>query len=250
MRIDVAFTPSEVQALATKVCIVVDVVRSTSSLVVVMSRNPGKVILTPTVQKAVKFASQQPVHPLLCGERGGLPPEGFDFGNSPREYVQADLEGKTIIFTSSNGTRAVADVGIAPFVFLGSFLNATAVVTESLSKAQPLGLDIMIVCAGREEKFAIDDAYCAGFLVATITANLPADSSFSIGEGGQAALAIYSYFRDPLRLFESSGAGKAIIDVGLGDDIPFLLQKDVFDLVPRLFSREQPSGPASFSLLV
>ena len=133
MHIDVAFTPAEVQALDTKVCIVVDVVRATSSLTAIMSRNPGKVILTTTIQKATKFASQQTVHPLLCGERKGIKPEGFDYGNSPLAYSKADLEDRIIIFTSSNGTRAVADLVMAPHVYLGSFLNASAVVQKALS---------------------------------------------------------------------------------------------------------------------
>lgn len=250
MNIDVAFTPAEVQNIAAKVCIVVDVVRSTSTLPVMMSRRPAQVIITSTVQKAVKYASQQTSHPLLCGERGGKPPEGFDFGNSPREFVDADLAGKNVIFTSSNGARAIADVNLAPHVLLGSFINASAIVEAALIKAYRDHLDVLIVCAGREEKFAIDDAHCAGFLVSLLLGRIPAEHKFVLDEGGQAALAIHDYFRDPRKLLEGSGAGKAIMEIGLGEDIPFLLQKDLLDTVPTLIHRDQPAPESAFSLLI
>ncbi|MDN5278845.1 MAG: 2-phosphosulfolactate phosphatase [Clostridiales bacterium] len=249
MNIDVAFTPAEVQALASKVCIVVDVVRATSSLTVIMSRKPGKVILTTTIQKAAKFASQQTVHPLLCGERKGLPPEGFDFGNSPLTYSKAELDGRVIIFTSSNGTRAVADLVMAPHVYLGCFLNAAAVVKKALETAKTAGYDILIVCAGREEKFAIDDAYCAGYLLSQIMASLTADTSFELGDGGQAALGIFGYYRDTKKLLEMSGAGKAVMSIGLEEDLNFLMQKNLYDCVPELIKKDFPEPENGFSLL-
>ncbi|GAB4284409.1 MAG: 2-phosphosulfolactate phosphatase family protein [Candidatus Rifleibacteriota bacterium] len=249
MHIDVAFTPAEVQALDTKVCIVVDVIRATSSLTAIMSRKPAKVILTTTIQKATKFASQQTVHPLLCGERKGIKPEGFDYGNSPLVFSQANLEGRIIIFTSSNGTRAVADLIMAPHVYLGSFLNASAVVTKALDSAKKNDFDILIVCAGREEKFAIDDAYCSGYLITQIIASLDAGTSFELGDGGQAALGIYGYYRDTKKLLEMSGAGKAIIDIGLEDDINFLMQRDLYKCVPELIKKEFPEPESGFSFL-
>jgi 2-phosphosulfolactate phosphatase len=242
MNIDVAFTPSEVQALDAKVCVVVDVIRSTSSMAVIMSRNPGRVILTPTVQKAMKFASQQAVYPLLCGERAGMAPDGFDFGNSPREYADASLQGRTLVFTSSNGTRAIGDVGLAAHVLLGSFLNASAVTEQALDLACRDRLDILFVCAGREEKFALDDAYCAGFLVSQLLQKIPVEEEFTLGDGGQASLGIFGYYRDPLKVFQKSGSGQAILDIGLEDDIPFLLERDMVDAVPHLLNNRYLSG--------
>lgn len=250
MQIDVAFTPGEVQALASKVCVVIDVVRATSSLTVISSKQPKKLILTTTIQKASRLAAQETVHPLLCGERKGLPPEGFDFGNSPRQYFDADLQGRVMIFTSSNGTRAVADLVIAPHVFLGCFLNAAAVTKKALETAKAADLDLLFVCAGREEKFAIDDAYCAGFLVSRVMSLLSAGEDFSLSDGAQAALGIYGYYRDDRRLIEMSGAGKAVIDIGLADDITFLLQRDLIDCVPELIRKDFPEPEYGFSIMV
>lgn len=249
MHIDVAFTPGEVQALASKVCIVIDVVRATSSITVIMSKKPAKVVLTTTIQKATKFASQQTIHPLLCGERKGVAPEGFDFGNSPRQYLDADLHDRILIFTSSNGTRAIADLVIAPNVYLGCFLNATAVTQKAYSTANTSAMDILLVCAGREEKFAIDDAYCAGFLVSKLMSQISAQSTFELGDGAQAALGIYGYYRDDRRLFDMSGAGKAVTEIGLADDLTFLLQRDLFDVVPEFIRKDFPEPEHGFSVL-
>jgi 2-phosphosulfolactate phosphatase len=250
MNIDVAFTPAEVQALDGKVCIVIDVVRATSSLTVIMSKKPRKLILTTTIQKAAKFAAQQTIHPLLCGERGGLKPEGFDFGNSPRQYFAADLKDRVLIFTSSNGTRAVADLVIAPHVYLGCFLNASAVVARAYETARQQGMDVLLVCAGREEKFAIDDAYCAGFLVSKLMAMIAADQEFALGDGAQAALGIYGYYRDDRKLLEMSGAGKAVTSIGLAEDLTFLLQRDLIDCVPELIAKDSPEPEYGFSVMV
>lgn len=250
MHIDVAFTPAEVQNIAAKVCLVVDVIRATSTLAVIASRRPDRLLITPTVQKAVKFAAQQAVHPVLCGERGGLAPEGFDYGNSPREFTDLDLTGKTVVFTSSNGARAIADVHLAPAVFLASFLNAGAAVEAALTRAYRDHLDVLVVCAGRDEKFAIDDAYCAGYLISLLLGLIPADKTFTLGEGGQAALALVGYFRDAEKLLRESGAGQAVIEIGLEEDIPFLLQKDLLNAVPTLQTRDRSPVDYPFTLLI
>lgn len=250
MNIDVAFTPAEVQALASKVCIVIDVIRATSSLTVIMSKKPRKLILTTTIQKAARFASQQMVHPLLCGERGGLKPEGFDYGNSPKQYFSADLKDRVMIFTSSNGTRAISDLVIAPHVYLGCFLNASAVVQKSYETAKSNAMDILLVCSGREEKFAVDDAYCAGFLVSKLMAMLEAGQDFTLGDGAQAALGIFGYYRDDRKLLEMSGAGRAVHEIGLAEDLTFLLQRDLIDCVPELIQKDFPEPEYGFSVMV
>ena len=248
MLIDVAFTPSEVQAIDSKVCVVVDVIRASSSLTVICSKKPESLILTTTIMKTNKIASQLTVHPLLCGERKGLPPEGFDFGNSPAEYYRADLAGKTIIFTSSNGTRAIADVIVASKVYLGCFLNAGAVAKKALDYAVAHNKDISFVCAGREEKFAIDDAYCAGYLVSRLVTSIPSDKEFVLGDGAQAALGIFGYYRDDRKLLEMSGAGKNVIEIGLADDLTFLLQRDLIEVVPELITDNNPNPEYGFSV--
>jgi len=79
---------------------------------------------------------------------------------------------------------------------------------------------------------------------------LPASAEFELEDGAQAALGIYGYYREPLRLLEMSGAGKGLIDIGLKDDIAFLVQKDLYDTVPELINKKNPEPDCGFSLLV
>ncbi len=241
--IDVAFTPSEVQALDNKICVVVDVMRATSSLTVIASQKPKKLTLTTTVQKAVMMAEKSRTNPLLCGERRGLPPDGFDYGNSPLEYHSANLKDKEIVFTSGNGTRAIADTVLSPKVYLGCFLNASAVCKKAYETALDKKCDILLVCAGREEKFAIDDAYCAGYLVQKIVSLIPFDKKFVLSDGAQAALGIYGYYKDAKKLFLMSGAGKSLVEIGLESDIDFLLKPDLIDCVPEMIDKNAVKMP-------
>lgn len=250
LHIDVAFTPVEVHELARKVTIVIDLVRATSTLTVMMSRRPGRVMVAPTIQKAMKYVAQQRVHPLLCGERGGRRPEGFDHGNSPREYEELNLEGRDIVFTSSNGARAILEVAaLSPKVLLGSLLNATAVTASALRSAREGGFDLLLVCAGQEERFALDDAWCAGLLISKLVGQFDPGEEFTLGDGGQAALGIMGYYRDPLRLIQQTRSGKLVQEIGLDDDLPFLLQTDRFEAVPRLAARDRSPTPGEFTVL-
>ncbi|MBF0544648.1 MAG: 2-phosphosulfolactate phosphatase [Candidatus Riflebacteria bacterium] len=250
MNIDVAFTPFEVQAVSKKVCIIVDVLRATSTLTVVMSKNPAELLLSPTVQKALAYASRQSIHPILCGERGGLPPQEFDYGISPREYLGQDFSGKTLVFTSGNSARAVMDVAIAPHVLLGSFLNAETVTQKAYDLALRDHLDILVVCAGTEEKFGLDDAYCSGYLISLLAGKIPGFEGFSLGDGGQAALGIYGYYHDPTKVLKECSSGRKIIEIGQEEDIDFLLSKSHFSTVPILLNKDFDETVESYFTLL
>jgi phosphosulfolactate phosphohydrolase-like enzyme len=81
-------------------------------------------------------------------------------------------------------------------------------------------------------------------------AQISAENSFELGDGAQAALGIYGYYRDDRRLFDMSGAGKAVTEIGLADDLTFLLQRDLFDCVPELIRKDFPEPENGFSVLV
>ncbi|MBF0410383.1 MAG: 2-phosphosulfolactate phosphatase [Candidatus Riflebacteria bacterium] len=250
MNIDVAFTPFEVQGVSKKVCLVVDVMRATSTLTILMSKKPAEVILSPTVQKAVSYASKQTAHPVLCGERAGTAPVGFDHGISPREYLDLDLSGKSIIFTSGNCARAVMDVAIAPHVLLGSFLNAEAVVQMAYQLSIRDSLDILVVCSGVEERFALDDAYCAGYIISLLAGSIPCSEEFSLGDGGQAALGIYGYYRDPAKVMRECLSGRYLAESGYSDDVEYLLQKSLYKTVPMLLNKNfDDENDAYFTIL-
>ncbi|HHY16481.1 MAG TPA: 2-phosphosulfolactate phosphatase, partial [Firmicutes bacterium] len=164
LTIDAALTPSDVhKSLLDSICIVVDVLRASSTIVTLLAKGCPYVYTVETISDAKSLAQSQGL--FLVGERNGIPIEGFDFGNSPFELEEFAPEGKNAILTTTNGTKAVELVASAPAVLIGCFLNASAICRKALELAGKYSTGIGIVCAGRKGGFVLDDAFCAGYLV-------------------------------------------------------------------------------------
>jgi 2-phosphosulfolactate phosphatase len=154
MNIGVAFLPSLLREPERYVCVVVDVLRASSSLVVLFERGVEEVLPAAGIPEARRLARQRP-HYILCGERGGLPPRGFQYGNSPAEFAQLDMAGRGVILCTTNGTKALARVKAAPLVLVGALLNASAAATAAVEAAAEQRLDVAIVCSGEEGGTAV-----------------------------------------------------------------------------------------------
>lgn len=154
MRVHVAFTPAEATRVPTG--IVVDVLRATSTIVQALESGYGRVLCCAEIDEAVALRDEVG-DAVLAGERRAEPIPGFDFGNSPQEFLEARAE--TLILTTTNGTRAIVTAAFdCELVLIGSLLNLEAVAEAALAR----GEDVEIVCAGVEGRFTLDDAYCAG----------------------------------------------------------------------------------------
>jgi len=118
------------------------------------------VIPVLSIDEAQKLAAAMgPV--LIAGERQSLKLPGCDFGNSPFDFSQEKVHDQTIIMTTNNGTIAIKAAERAHRTFIGSFINAGAVCYQ----AKRFGKDILIICAGTDGLFSLEDALCAGLLV-------------------------------------------------------------------------------------
>ena len=155
MRVTVGFTPAE--QVAAPVGIVIDVLRATSTICQALASGWQRVVCVGDIPDARALAGPGVA---LAGERDNVKIEGFDFGNSPREFT-APPAGETLVLTTTNGTRAlVAAAARCETVLVASLLNLDAVVEAVRGDA-----DVAILCAGVEGGFAIDDAYVAGRIV-------------------------------------------------------------------------------------
>jgi 2-phosphosulfolactate phosphatase len=190
--------------------VVVDVIRATTTLAVMLGQGCRCVLVASGIAAARAVAQPDPGRYLLGGESGGVAPPGFNFGNSPREYAAADPTGREIVFATTNGTRALRACTGGYAIYAGSLRNASAVaraafasaiearrqtpqvpgVSLSSPKASPetsLGAseaalvddddgqsDIVVVCAGREGQPSYDDTLCAGYLIERIEAEAAA----------------------------------------------------------------------------
>lgn len=242
MRVHVALLPSLVLhyglpgdselpagAPSLRVCVVVDVIRASTSLITLVERGAAPIYIASDVASARAAAAERDGM-VLAGEEAGLAPAGFHYGNSPVELSRAPVAGKPVIFVTTNGTAAIRAVEGAAAVLVGALRNGTAVCHQAWQLARQDEGDVTIVCAGREQAFGLDDAYCAGFLVDRLLERGPSE----LTDGAKAALRLYRTEPDALALFRSSAAGQNVMRIGLAHDLEYCAQPDASSVVPRL----------------
>jgi 2-phosphosulfolactate phosphatase len=212
MRCHVAFTPDEV--LEAPSAVVVDVLRATSTIAQALASGYRRVYCCREVDDA-RALRERLGEGLVGGERSAVQIEGFDLGASPREVLEP--RGQTLIYSTTNGTRAVlAAAAACGEVLLGSLLNLNAV-------AGAVREDCVIVCAGFQGRFALDDAYCAGRIVELLGAE-------DVTDAAKASLVLARAFPSALDGLLARTYGPP----GLEEDIRFCAQENTVDVVPRL----------------
>jgi 2-phosphosulfolactate phosphatase len=211
VQVHVAFTPEE--ELEGRIAVVVDVLRATSTIAQALASGYRRVYCCRQVEDALALRERLG-EGLLGGERNAVRIEGFDIGASPREVLEPREE--TLIYSTTNGTKAVlAAAATCDEVILGSLLNLSAV-------AGAVRDDCVIVCAGFQGRFALDDAYCAGRIVQLLGGEVT-DAAKACGVLAGA----YPTAWDGLM-------ARTYGPPGLEDDIRFCAQEDTIDVVPRL----------------
>lgn len=231
MTLDVAFTPTEVDKtrLQEQTVVVIDVLRATSTIVEALSNGARAVIPVATVEAARETAAGLDGDVIVCGERGGVAIDGFDLGNSPREFEPATVEGRTLVMTTSNGTDALLAAEPAAAVLVGSLLNASAAAAAAAQSD-----DVLLLCAGRQSRFALDDAVCAGL----IARRLAERTSTTLTDGTRAALVLAGrYDEAPGGFLRHTTAAESLRGVGLLEDVAFCEMLDRHAVVPRMRNR-------------
>jgi 2-phosphosulfolactate phosphatase len=220
MRVHVAFTPTE--AAPAPLAIVVDVLRATSTIAQALAAGYGRVLCCAEIEEARALRAEIP-DSLVGGERKAVQIEGFDVGASPREFLEPQAE--TLILSTTNGTRAILEAAQrSREVFLGSLLNLDAVAQAAQGK------EVVIVCAGFQGAFALDDAYCAGRIVERLGRNRT--------DAAIAAALVAQAFSSPLEGLNARTYGPA----GLEEDIAYCARESVLDVVPHLVGMVGPAA--------
>lgn len=237
--IDVALVPDEAKRWKNKVCIVVDVLRASSTIVTLFDRGCRMVIPSGNVDKSRRLARKFGY--VLIGERNGISPPGFDFGNSPSRLSRAELEGKTAVLTTSNGTAVLLRLAFTPTVLIGCLLNAVACCQKALTLAKQQHADLGIVCAGHDNSFVLDDGVCAGFLVQTIIdLQRSWGNEFILGDGARAAIQLWRSYPSLGIAFQESASGRRVKEIGDEEDINFCARPNISRVVPFLVQATTP----------
>ncbi len=234
MKLDVFLTPGELTPadIADRIVVVIDVLRATSTIVEALGAGAKAIYPVASIEEALRLANtfgREEV--LLCGERKCLPIEGFDLGNSPREFTSARVKGKTLVMSTTNGTNVISLTAGAGQVFIAALLNLRAIVAE-LARREA---DPIILCSGRENRFALEDAACAGVIAGQLMKKRAGD--WKLNDDALAAIALADSFGTGVELFEKTAAGELIKEAGLGEDLAFCAQMNRHDILPVLRDR-------------
>jgi 2-phosphosulfolactate phosphatase len=245
MKIEVILTPAELPALAKRdlrdaVCVVFDVLRATSTFVTALHHGAKAIVPVSEIAEALAFRQKQP-DVLLGGERDGVRIRAaqtggtdFDLGNSPCEYTPEKVRGKTIVSTTTNGTRALRACAGAKTILATSFLNLTATV-KSLMKNQPT--QVLLVCAGTRENTALEDVLAAGALCEMLAmAGAHGVPRPTLSDSAEIARRVYAQAKSDLTaaVHTSENARRLLAIPELHDDVLFCLQRDVYPLIAKM----------------
>lgn len=233
MGAKVFFTVAEVDTvgLQDRTAVVLDVLRATSSMVAALAAGARAIYPAANPEEAVRLlASLGREDTLLCGERKGLKVAGFHLGNSPAEFTPELVSGKRLIMNTTNGTRACLAVAPARRVLIASLLNLGAI-----ARAAAQSDDLAVLCAGREDRFALEDAVCAGMLLERI--GEIRGQPLELDDAGRGALVLARQFTPDAGFLAETAAGQALAEIGLGGDTQDCARLDVHDLVPEMSER-------------
>jgi len=211
-----------------KTVVVVDVLRASSTIVQACESGVERIIPVATVEEAARLlATLERKKTLLGGEREGLPIDGFDLGNSPLEYTSKVVTGKTLIFTTSNGTVAITRSSSANEILLGCFLNLSAVVTHIISSRAKR---VAVLCAGNLGRLSLEDFVCAGHVVDRIVDGTRA--STVLNDGAVAAMTLANALGGVGDAVKSSSHGLRLAELGFEEDLEFCSSIDMYATVP------------------
>ncbi len=224
--IEVCLTPAllDLYAIEESVVVVIDILRATSSITYGIANGAAAIIPVANVEDCLAYRNSDF---LLAAERNGEVVEGFDFGNSPFSYTAEKVAGKTIVLTTTNGTKAMyLAQERAAQVIVGSFLNLSTL-CEWL-KEQPK--NVLLLCAGWKDKFNLEDTLFAGAVV-----NRLRKEFVHFDDACVAAEDMYLLAKDDLRAYlKKSSHNHRLEQLNIEEDVRFCLRVDLCKVIPVL----------------
>jgi len=220
--------------LEDKLVIIIDVLRTTSTMVTALANGCQSIVPVLTPEEALAKRLMIP-GALLGGESQELRIEGFDLSNSPFDYVPEKVGGKRVIMSTTDGTRAIRAAAGAPYVWIASFLNLESIVHALFRKFEQERFlqGIVIFCAGKEERFDLSDTLCAGMLIDALGPDV------ELNDLGQAALMLYHMAEDNLvNVIRYSDHGRKLTSYGLERDVIYCSTPNILPIVPVLMDGE------------
>jgi 2-phosphosulfolactate phosphatase len=205
------------------IVVIIDILRASSAICTAFANGAESIIPVETVDEARECKNKGY---LVAAERDGYILEFADFGNSPFNFTRERVEGKTIVYSTTNGTRIIKMSSSAGRIVIGSFLNINAL-TEWIASQDK---DVVLFCAGWKNRFNLEDTVCAG----AIAEKLMNTSLYcTISDSTHAALDLWSLAKNDLQGYiEKTAQRSRLRDKGLDDCIGFCLTADFTEKIP------------------
>jgi 2-phosphosulfolactate phosphatase len=238
VRLDVFFTPLQAKPQDTsgRLVAVVDVLRASTTVATALGNGAKTVMPLEGADEVITRSKEfHRSAVILAGEQKMQPIPSFDLGNSPQDFTKAAVEGKTILITTTNGTRALLGVQGARDIVIASYVNFTAVLAM-MKVAASSNTDIAIICAGEEGGFTLEDAACAGRYVRALPKRA---ESMHLNDAASASVLIEKKYGENIaKLFKESTHGQALQEAGFGDDLAAAAEVDAYPVVPIYQERQ------------
>ncbi|HXY68466.1 MAG TPA: 2-phosphosulfolactate phosphatase [Gemmatimonadales bacterium] len=234
MKIDVIYAPSAVAPadLAGRTVVVIDVLRATTTIAVALANGARAVLPAPSTEEAMKIAQNlERDGVILAGERKSVRIPGFALGNSPAEFGPEAIAGKTIVMTTTNGTQALITAQGAREVLTAAAVNFTAVAERARASLAEHG-DLVLLCAGGDKQFALEDAFAAGRLTKAV---LPEGGlrHVALNDGAVAALELARHYGERwMRALRASAHGRELVELGFRADLEACAAQDAYPVLP------------------
>ncbi len=228
MDIRVHLTPNRIVegTLEGRTAVVVDVLRASSTICTAFANGAKVIIPVEDMSAAGRILSNLDEDISVSGgERDGVKIDSFNLGNSPLEYTKEEVEGKTVVIKTTNGTNAIIACKTADEILIGCFVNAKALLTKLVDIKE-----LSIVCSGWRGIASFEDCIFAGYLIDKIRSN---GEEHSVDDG--ARLSLNAYLRNKGRLkvaLRDSDHARRLIEMGFEEDVTYCSSLDLVDLIP------------------
>jgi len=232
MRVHVAFNdprqPSEPRSVAEKTAqftgavALVDVFRSSATIVEALDNGALSVVPCSSPEQAIEIKKKYGEHEvLLCGEQWGVTPKGFDLNISPRDMEQSVVNGKIIIYCSTNLTRILATCNFAETIIVAGFTNAKA--AARYLRGEDVD-NVVIVACGVHDMIALEDVVGAGAIVNEL-------SNEDLTDAARLALLAYRNPEWKTHVLNDRVA-TYLKKIGFGEDLPYCIRENKSSIVP------------------
>lgn len=248
MRLDVLLGESRPVDVQGRVVVVIDVFRAATTVATALSNGARAVIPCETLDEVARLAATIGDRAArLGGERNMRAADGFHFGNSPGEYSAEAVAGRTILFSSTNGSRMLVASQQARACFFAGFVNVSATVEEVVAALNDAS-GVLVVCAGQDQGVALEDVVLAGRIVRELSLSLTGErvagpgggpDAIEMGDAARIAMTVEEPYRSHIgALSQDAAHAQSLRASGFEADLDICLSLDLYDRAVRYQDRQ------------